>query len=85
MKVAGTSAEAEIMQPIHSSDPADLTNFAGETRPLLLAVVGGEPPDETVDRRAVASGGITEAVGAGKSIQGEKVTEGCLTKADGRP
>ena len=79
------------MQHIHSTDPAE-TNFAGETRPLLLAVVGGEPPDETVvwqyapvDRRAVASGGIAEAVGAGKSIQGEKVTEGCLTKADGRP
>jgi hypothetical protein len=41
-----------------------------------LATVGGEPSDETVvwqyapaDRRAVASGGIAEAVGAGKSIQ----------------
>jgi hypothetical protein len=49
---------------------------AGETCPLLLAAVGGEPSDETVvwqyapaDRWAVASGGIAEAVGAGKSIR----------------
>lgn len=49
---------------------------AGEACTLLLAAVGGEPSDETVvwqyapaDRRAVASGGIAEAVGAGKSIQ----------------
>ena len=47
--------------------------------------------DETVvwqyapaDRRAVASGGIAEAVGAGKSIQSQEGTEGCLTKADGK-
>ena len=62
---------------------------AGEACPLLLAPVGREPSDETVvwqyapaDRRAVASGGIAEAVGAGKSIQSQKGTEGCLTKPD---
>src|SRR5208283_636685 len=64
---------------------------AGETCPLLLAVVGGEPSDETVvwryapaDRSAVASGGIAEVV-AGKSIQSQEGTEVCLTKPDGRP
>ena len=30
----------------------------------------------------MASGGIAEAVGAGKSIPSRRVTEGCLTKAD---
>src|ERR1035438_6097132 len=62
---------------------------AGEACTLLLAVVGGELSDEKVvwqyapaDRRAVASGGIAEAVGAGKSIQSQKGTEGCLTKPD---
>jgi hypothetical protein len=42
---------------------------AGKTCPLLLAVLGGEPSDETViwqyaraDRRAVASGGIAGAI-----------------------
>ena len=64
---------------------------ACETCPLLLAAIGGEPPDETVvwqyapaDRRAVASGGIAGAVGAGKSIQSQEGTEGCLTKPDGK-
>ena len=64
---------------------------AGETCPLLLAVVDREPSDKTVvwqyapaDRRAVASGGIAEAVGAGKSIQSQEGTEGCLTKPDGK-
>ena len=67
---------------------------AGETCPLLLAAIGGEPSDETVvwqyaraaraDRRAVASGGIAGAVGAGKSIQSQEGTEGGLTKADGK-
>src|ERR1039457_4861801 len=52
---------------------------AGETCPLLLAAVGGEPSHETVvwqyapaDRWAVASGGIAEAVGAGESIQSKR-------------
>jgi len=64
---------------------------AGETCPLLLAIVSGEPSDETAvwrdaraDRRAVASGGIAEAVGAGKSIQSQKGREGCLPKPDGK-
>src|ERR1019366_657105 len=61
---------------------------AGETCPLLLVAVGGEPSDKTVvwqyapaDRRVVASGGVAEAEGAGKSIQSQEGTEGCLTKA----
>src|SRR5208337_1536355 len=44
---------------------------AGETCPLLLAVVGGEPSDETVvcqyapaDSRSVASSGIAETAGS---------------------
>jgi hypothetical protein len=48
-----------------------------------LAAVGGEPPDETVvwqyaqaARRAAASGGIAEAVGAGKSIQSKRGRRG---------
>src|SRR5258708_28652650 len=48
---------------------------AGDTCPLLLATVGGEPSDKTVvweyapaDRRTVASGGIAEVVAGGKSI-----------------
>ena len=60
----------------------------GETCPLLLALAGGEPSDEAAvweygaaDRGAVASGGIAEAV-AGKSIQSQEGTEGCLTKPD---
>src|ERR1017187_4978163 len=64
---------------------------AGETCPLLLAAIGGEPSDETVvwqyaraDRRAVASGGIAGAVGAGKSIQSQEGTEECLTKPGGK-
>ena len=64
---------------------------ACETCPLLLAAIGGEPSDETVvwqyaqaDRRAVASGGIAGAVGAGKSIQSQEGTEECLTKPDGK-
>jgi hypothetical protein len=64
---------------------------AGETCPLLLAFVGREPSDEAAvweygaaDCRAIASGGIAEAAGAGKSIQSQKRTEGCLTKSDGK-
>jgi hypothetical protein len=63
----------------------------GETCPLLQALAGGEPPDETVvwqyapaDRQAVASSGIAKAVGAGKSIQSKRGTERCLTKPDGK-
>src|ERR1035437_904584 len=63
---------------------------AGETCPLLLALAGGEPSDEAAvweygaaDRGAVASGGIAEAV-AGKSIQSQEGTEGCLTRPDGK-
>jgi len=63
---------------------------AGETCPLLLAAVGGEPPDETgvwqyaqAARRAAASGGIAETAGARKPIQSQK-GEGCLTKPDGK-
>ena len=36
------------------------------------------------DRRAVASGGVAEAAEAGKSIQNQEWTEGCLTKPDGK-
>ena len=63
---------------------------AGETCPLLLALAGREPSDKAVvwkyapaDRRAVASGGIDEAV-AGKSIQSQEGTEACLTKPHGK-
>src|ERR1019366_6735301 len=62
-----------------------------ETCPLLLATVGGEPPDETVvcqhapaDCRAVASGRIAGAAGTEKSIQSQEGTEECLTKPDGK-
>src|SRR5450631_1942222 len=61
-----------------------------ETCPLLLATVGGEPPDETVvcqhapaDCRAVASDRIAGAAGTEKSIQSQEGTEKCLTKPDG--
>jgi hypothetical protein len=57
----------------------------------LAAFAGGEPSDEAAlweygaaDRGAIASGGIAGAVGAGKSIQSQKRTEGCLTKPDGK-
>ena len=63
---------------------------AGETCPLLLAVVGGEPPDETVvwqyaqaARRAAASGGIAGA-GSREIAPQQKETERCLTKLDGK-
>jgi Transposase DDE domain group 1 len=63
---------------------------AGETCLLLLALAGGEPSDKATlweygaaDRGAVASGGIAEAV-AGKSIQSQEGTEGCLTRPDGK-
>ena len=64
---------------------------AGETCPLLLAFVGREPSDEAAvweygaaDCRAIASGGIAGAAAAGKSIQSQERTEGCLTKPDGK-
>jgi hypothetical protein len=65
------------------------TRTAGETCPLLLAVVGGEPSDETVvwqyapaDRRAVASGGIAEAAG-GREIDPEPRGEGGVSDKTG--
>ena len=48
---------------------------------LTKRLFGSNAP---ADRRAVASGGIAEAVGAGKSIQSQEGTEGRLTKADGK-
>ena len=52
---------------------------AGEIRPLLLAGIGRELSDEAIvwqyaqaDRRAVASGGIAGAVGAGEIDPGRK-------------
>ena len=61
----------------------------GKTCALILATVGGRTSDETVvwqyapaDCWVAASGGIAGAVGAGKSIQSQEGTEGCLTKRD---
>src|ERR1039457_2835878 len=52
---------------------------AGETCPLLLALVGGEPSDETVvwqyapaDSRSVASGGVARATGAGNRSRAKR-------------
>src|SRR5664279_4938979 len=90
MAAAGVSqANRELVVDESAATAGEDGRTAGKTCPLLLAAVGGEPSDETVvwqyapaDRRAVASGGIAEAVGAGKSIQSQKGTEGCLTKPD---
>ena len=92
MAAAGvTQANRELVVDQFAAAAGENGRTAGETCPLLLAVVGGEPSDETVvwqyapaDRRAVASGGIARAVGAGKSIQSQEGTEGCLTKPDGK-
>src|SRR5271168_4197967 len=63
---------------------------AGQTCALLLATAGGRTSDEgtlweygAADRGAVTSGGIAEAV-AGKSIQSQEGTEGCLTRPEGK-
>src|ERR1035438_7400286 len=92
MAAAGVAqANRELVGDEAAATGGEDGRTAGKTCPLLLATVGGEPSDETVvwqyapaDRRAVASGGIAEAVGAGKSIQSQEGTEGCLTKADGK-
>ena len=92
MAAAGVAqANRELVANQLAATACEDGRTAGETCPLLLAVVGGEPSDETVvwqyapaDRWAVASGGIAEAVGAGKSIQSQKGTEKCLTKPDGK-
>jgi hypothetical protein len=64
---------------------------AGETCPLLLAAVGGEPSNERVvwqyapaDSRAVPSGGIAEALGSRKLDREPPGAEGCRRKPDGK-
>jgi hypothetical protein len=59
--------------------------------PTIIGCCGGEPPDETVGlgvcsggSSAVASRGTAEAVGAGRSIQSQKGTAGCLAKPDAK-
>ena len=63
----------------------------GETCPLLLAALGGEPSNERVvwqyapaDSRAVPSGGIAEALGSRKLDREPPGTEGCRRKPDGK-
>ena len=84
-------ADRELVADEFAATAGEDGRTACETCPLLLAAIGGEPSDETVvwqyaqaDRRAVASGGIAGAVGAGKSIQSQEGTEECLTKPDGK-
>src|ERR1035441_9366029 len=91
-------AAADVAQAHRELVADELAAAAGEngwkvseTCPLLLATVGGEPPDETVvcqhapaDCRAVASGRIAGAAGTEKSIQSQEGTEECLTKPDGK-
>ena len=92
MAAAGAAArDREVIVDQLAATAGEDRRPSGEARLLLLAIVGREPSDPAVvrkhgaaDRRAVASGGIAEAVGAGKSIQSQRVTEGCLTKADGK-
>jgi hypothetical protein len=92
LAAAGIAAEdQQLVADEFTAKTGEDGRTAGETCPLLLAAVGGEPPDETVvwqyaraDSRAVPSGGIAEALGAGKSMQSQKRTEGCLTKPDGK-
>src|ERR1019366_6023181 len=88
---SAAQANRELVAHEFTATAGEDGGTAGETCPLLLAAIGGEPPDERVvwqyapaDRRAVASGGIAGAVGAGKSIQSQEGTEGCLTRPDGK-
>ena len=64
---------------------------AGETCPLLLAAVGGEPSNERAvwqyapaDSWAVLSGGIAEALGSRKLDREPPGAEGCRRKPDGK-
>ena len=89
-RLAVAQANRELVADQLAAAAGEDGRTAGETCPLLLAVVGGEPSDETVvwryapaDRSAVASGGIAEVV-TGKSIQSQEGTEVCLTKPDGK-
>src|ERR1035437_2203834 len=91
MAAAGVApANRELVADQLAAAAGEDGGTAGGACPLLLAFAGGEPSDETVvwqyapaDRRAVASGGIDEAV-AGKSIQSQEGTEACLTKPHGK-
>jgi hypothetical protein len=86
-----TKANRELVAHELAATTGEDGRTAGETCPLLLALVGGEPSDETVvwqyapaDRRAVASGGIAKAVRAAKAIQTNSEGRGRFTKPDGK-
>jgi len=74
-----TKANRELVAHEFAATTGEDGRTAGEARTVLLALTGGEPFDEATlqeygatDRGAVASGGIAEAVAAGKSIQRQK-------------
>src|ERR1017187_657516 len=85
-----TKANRELVADESAAAAGEDRRTAGQTCALLLAIVGGRPSEPAAvweygaaDRGAVASGGIAEAV-AGKSIQSQEGTEGCLTGPDGK-
>jgi len=67
---------------VHAAAAGEDGRSAAETRALLLATTGGEPPDETV----VWQYAPADSRGCGsREIDLESPgTEGCLTKGDGK-